>query len=204
MRRSLLTASILLLGSAAPALAQEGGDKGGLLSVNTGLSAWTIIIFLIVLVILAKFAFPKILGAVEERERHLAELAAAAERDRAEAAALAEEHRRLVDDTRARVQEALNESRSTAERMRAELMDQARSEREELLSRARADIDAERASMAAEVRGNAAEVAMAAAEKLVQRSLNTDDNRRLVLGYLAALDGTAPAAAARPSAAAEA
>src|SRR5436309_8399504 len=101
MRRSLFSATTLLLASAAPALAQEGGDKGGLLAVNTGLSAWTIIIFLIVLAILARFAFPKILGAVEARERHLAELAEGAERDRAEAAALLDEHRRLVEETRA-------------------------------------------------------------------------------------------------------
>ena len=197
MRRTLLTATTLLLGSAAPALAQEGGDKGGLLSVNTGLSAWTIIIFLIVLAVLAKFAFPKILGAVEERERHLAELAEAAEKDRAEAAALADENRRLVEETRARVQEAISESRSTAERMRAEILEQARREHEELLARARADIAAEHASLSASLRTEAVDIAIAGAEKLVQKNLDGDDNRRLVEQYLAGLDAkTAHAVAA--------
>ena len=93
MRRSLIAAPVLLLGSALPLLAQEHGGKGGgggsLLSVNPGLTIWTIVIFLIVLAILSRAAYPKILGAVEARERHIAELTAAAERDRAEAAALA-------------------------------------------------------------------------------------------------------------------
>ena len=200
MRRSLIAATALVPLSAAPLLAQE--EKPGLLTLNTGLSVWTIVIFLIVLGILAKFAFPKILGAVEARERHLAELAEAAERDRAEAASLAEEQRRLVEETRARVQEALNESRSTGEKVRAEILEQARREHDELLGRARADISAERASMEAAVRADAVDVAIAAAEKLVQRSLNGDDNRRLVQGYLAALDGQAAAARASGHAAA--
>ena len=185
MRRSLISALALIPGSAAPLLAQEHEAKGGLLSVNTGLSAWTIIIFLIVFGILAKFAFPKILGAVEARERHLADLAIAAERDRAEAAALVEEHRRLVDETRGRVQEALGEARNTAEKMRSELMEQARREHDELLARGRAEVANERAGMLEQVRRDAAELAMRAAEKLVRRSLDGDDNRRLVQEYLA-------------------
>jgi F-type H+-transporting ATPase subunit b len=185
MRRSLISALALIPASAVPLLAQEHEEKGGLLSINTGLSVWTIVIFLIVFAILVKFAFPKILGAVEERERHLAELATAAERDRAEAAALVEEHRLLVEETRGKVQEALGEARSTAEKMRSELMEQARREHDELLARGRAEVANERAGMLEQVRRDAAELAMRAAEKLVRRSLDGDDNRRLVQEYLA-------------------
>jgi F-type H+-transporting ATPase subunit b len=192
MRRSLIWALALVPASAVPLLAQEH-ERGGLLSVNTGLSAWTIIIFLIVFGILAKFAFPKILGAVEAREKHLEDLAEAAEKDRAEAAALVEEHRRLVEETRGKVQEALGEARSTAEKMRSELMDQARREHDELLARGRAEVANERAGMLEQVRRDAAELAMRAAEKLVRRSLDGDDNRRLVQEYLAQV---APAARA--------
>jgi F-type H+-transporting ATPase subunit b len=194
MRRSLIAALALVPASAAPLLAQEEHGGGGLLSINTGLSAWTIIIFLIVLAILAKFAFPKILGAVEAREKHLEELAEAAERDRAEAAALVEEHRRLVDETRGKVQEALTEARSTAEGMRKELMDDARREHDELLARGRAELPNERAGMLEQVRRDAVEVAMKAAERLVRRNLDAADNRRLVEEYLAQL--SAPAARA--------
>src|SRR5688572_10094604 len=104
MRRSLIATTALLLGTAAPLFAAEGG--GSLLSVNPGLTIWTIVIFLIVLVVLSRFAFPKILGAVEAREAHIRELTGAAERDRAEAAALLAENQRILDETRGRVQEA--------------------------------------------------------------------------------------------------
>jgi len=194
MRRSLIAATALILASAAPLLAQEH-EQPGLLTVNTGLSVWTIVIFLIVLGILAKYAFPKILGAVEARERHLADLAEAAERDRAEAAALLEEHRKLVDDTRAQVQRALTEASGTAEARRAEILEQARREHEELMARARADVAAERATMLEQVRRDSVEVAMRAAERLVRKNLDSDDNRRLVQEYLTQL-AAAPAARA--------
>src|SRR5687768_12951728 len=109
MRRSLHLVPVLFLAYAAP-LHAEG--NGGLLSVNPGLAIWTVIIFAIVFAILAKFAFPQILGAVEAREKHIEELAAAAERDRAEAARLLEEARKQMDDTHAKVHQALAESRT--------------------------------------------------------------------------------------------
>ena len=54
----------------APAFAQEGG----LLDINEGLMVWTILIFLLVLGILYKAAFPHILGAVEAREARIRQL----------------------------------------------------------------------------------------------------------------------------------
>lgn len=194
MRRSTIATLALLLGTAAPLLAQEGEPKPSLLTPNIGLSFWTVIIFLIVLGILARFAYPKILGAVEAREKHIAELTEGAERDRAEAAALLEEHRKLVDDTRAQVQKALTEATSTAEARRSEILEQAQRERDELLARGRAEIAVERAGTLEAVRRDAVEVAMRAAERLVRKNLDSDDNRRLVQDYLAQLG--APAARA--------
>ena len=199
MRRSLTAATALLaLLAHAPLAAQEhaeGGGGGGLLSVNPGLTIWTIIVFVVVLGILSRTAYPAILGAVEKREAHLRDLAEAAEKDRAEAAALAEENRRLLDETRGRVQEALAEARTQAERMRAEAMDEARAEREALLARATQDVATEREMAVATVQREAVEIALKAAEKLVRRNLDSDDNRSLVRDYLGQMQASAPAGA---------
>jgi F-type H+-transporting ATPase subunit b len=198
MRRSLFALTALILLGATPLLAQEhgeGGGGGGLLSINPGLTIWTIVIFLIVLAILSRAAYPKILGAVEAREKHIAELTEAAERDRAEAAALADENRKLVEDTRARVHGAVEEARGQAEKMRAEVLDAANRERQEMMERARRDIASEREVALDTVRRDAVVLAMAAAEKLVRRSLDSEDNRRLVRESLAQLGGQ-PAARA--------
>ena len=188
MRRSSIALSVLfLLGSAAPLMAAEGG----LLTANGGLTFWTIVVFLIVFAVLSKFAFPKILGAVEAREAHLRELAEGAERDRREAAAMMEENRRLLEETRLRTQEAINESRTTAEKIRAEMLAETRREQEEILARARRDIAAERESALEAVRAEAVDISMRAAERLVRRNLDAEDNRRLVREYLSQVSGTA-------------
>jgi len=195
MRRTTIATAALLLATASPLLAQHGGEEqGGLLSVSAGLMFWTIVIFLVVLVVLSWKAYPQILKAVEAREAHIRELTESAERDRAEAAALVEEHRKLVDDTRAQVQKALGEASSTAEARAAEIMADANRRREEMVARADAEIAAERAATLEAVRRDAVEVAIRAAEKLVRANMDTDANRRLVQEYLQQL-GT-PAARA--------
>ena len=187
MRRSIALSALLLLASAAPVAAAD--ETPGLLTPNIGLTFWTIVVFLIVLAVLSKFAFPKILGAVEAREAHLRELAAGAERDRAEAAALMAENQRVLEETRARVQEAINESRTSAERIRAEMLAETRLEQQAMIERARRDIQSERDSALEAVRREAVDVSMRAAERLVRRNLDAEDNRRLVREYLGQVAG---------------
>jgi F-type H+-transporting ATPase subunit b len=173
----------LLLASAAPASAQEAGP----LDVNVGLMIWTFLIFGLVLFALYRFAWPNILGAVERREQHIAELLEATGRDREEAAAVLAENRRILEETRHKVQDAITESRTAAEKIRAEMMEQARREQEDLMARTRRDIAHEREAMLDSVRRETVDVAIAAAERLVRANLDTDGNRRLVTEYLGQL-----------------
>lgn len=179
-----LMPALMLLLTAAPLLAQEHEEAAGPLDVNTGLLIWTLLIFGIVVAVLYKFAWPNILGAVEKREAHIRDLLEGAERDRAEAATLAAENRRLMEETRAKTQEALGEARAQGEKMRAEVLETARREQQELLERARRDIAAEREVALDSVRRDAVELSIRAAEKLVRRSLDAEDNRRLVREFL--------------------
>lgn len=185
MLRSLLLCTVLTAGAALPARAQEGG---GLLDVNLGLTFWTLVIFLIVLAVLARYAYPPILGAVEAREQRLRELTEAAERDRAAAAELVEQNRQELQETRERIQQALDDSRSAAEKIREEMLAEARDEQAEIAARARREIDQAQRRATVAVREEAVDVAIAAAEKLLRRNLTPDDNRRLVQEYLGDLD----------------
>src|SRR5690606_38849875 len=77
---------LAILATATPALAQEGG----LLVPSSGLMFWTILTFVIVLVVLWKAALPPILRAVEAREQQIRDLIAEAQKDREEAKAVLE------------------------------------------------------------------------------------------------------------------
>lgn len=145
---------------------------------------WTIIIFLIVLFALYKFAFPPILGAVEAREAHIEELLVAAQRDREEAQRLLEEQRTKHEELRAQVQEMVAEGRAAGERMREDIVAEARREQQSILERARRDIEQETERALAELKAQAVELAIAAASRLVEKDLDQEGNRRLVREYL--------------------
>ena len=185
-----LTALLLLIG-VKPAFAQEGG----LLDINSGLMVWTILIFLIVLGVLYKAAFPHILGAVEAREQQIRDLLAAAARDREEAQKALEEQTRQLEETRARVQELVAEGRTAGERVRDETIAEARRQADEIVGRARRDVRQEMQRAVQELHVQAVDVAIAAASRLVERNLDEEDNRRLVREYLTQLQTETPAPA---------
>lgn len=184
MRTSLRLIPMLLLLSATPLAAQEGG----LMDINEGLMIWTVLIFLIVLAVLYRAAFPKILGAVEAREEKIRDLLESAARDREEAEKALAEQKRELEETRAKVQEMVAEGRTAGERVREEISAEARQQADELLARARRDVRAEMEKARAELRNEAAEIAIAAASKLLERNLDEEDNRRLVKEYLAEIE----------------
>ena len=169
-------------------LAQEQHAARGPLTVEFGLMFWTIIVFIALLLILRKFAWPALLGAVEAREKALEEQLAEAERNRAEAAALLAVHQKLVAEGRASAHALLAEARTAAEKERALAMEKTRQEQEELLARARRDIAAERDRAVAELRREAVDLSLAAASKLIGQRLDSDTDRRLVQEYLAGVD----------------
>ena len=177
-------APLMLLLAATPAYGQEGG----LLDINEGLMIWTVLIFLIVLAVLYRTAYPAILGAVEAREKHIQELIEAAQRDRAEAQALLEEQKRERESTRAQVHDMLAEGRTAGEHLREEILAEARREQQELIARTQRDIHQEMETALAALRAETVDVAIAAASKLIERNLNEADNRRLVTEYLGSLE----------------
>ena len=165
-------------------VALQEGTTPGLFQINTGLSIWTLIIFLVLLGVLYKFAYPHILGAVDARERRLREVLEAAARDRAEAERLLEEQRREIAGARQQVQQLIAEGRQAAERTRTEMLDQARREQEELVERTRRELARERELLLAALRDEAVDLSLAAASKLVERRFSADEDRELVHAYL--------------------
>jgi F-type H+-transporting ATPase subunit b len=184
----LLFVTLSLL-TARPAAAAE--ENGGLLTPAGGLMVWTLIVFGIVLLVLYKFAYPLILGAVEAREQRIRELLSAAARDREEAHELLERQRKEYEDLRAQAQEIFAEARASGERTRNELLAEARRDQEEMLARARRDIAGEMDRAMDQVRRDTVDLAIAAATKLVQRNLDDEQNRRLVRDFLGQAERTA-------------
>lgn len=172
----------------AALLAVQEEHAAGPLTVEGGLMVWTVFIFLLLLLILKKFAWPAVLGAVEAREQALERQLAEAERNRAESAALLAEHRKLVSDAKAQAHGMVVEARQLAEKERAVALEKVQQEQQEMLQRARREIAAERDRAIAELRREAVDLSLAAASKLVGQRLDGEADRKVVLDYLATLD----------------
>ena len=185
--RTLLRSLALSLLLAAPALAQEEAPKADLLSPSYGLMAWTLIIFVVLAIILSKFAFGPITAAVRAREAALEEAIAGAKRDREEAARLLAEHRAALDASRGEAQKLIADARVAAERVRAELVEQAHAEQASMLERARQEIESEKSRAIAQLRREAVDLAIAGAGKVIERNLDQAANRQLVESFLASV-----------------
>jgi F-type H+-transporting ATPase subunit b len=172
----------------AALLTVQEEHAAGPLTVEGGLMIWTVFIFLLLLFILKKFAWPAVLGAVEAREKALEQQLADAERSRAEAVKLLEEHRRLLAEAKGQAHAIVVEARQLAEKERAVLLEKAKQEHEELLARARREITAERDRAVAELRREAVDLSLAAASKLIEKRLDSETDRKLVPESLATLD----------------
>ncbi|MGQ0815277.1 MAG: F0F1 ATP synthase subunit B [Gemmatimonadota bacterium] len=151
-------------------------------------SFWTVVIFLLLLIILAKFAFPPILGYAAAREQRIQDALDAARRDREEAQKQLEEQRQALVKAREEGTQLISDAQKAAERVRRDLLEKARVEQEELLARAKAEIESERARAIDSLRREAVDLAIAAASKLVEKKLDTQEDRRIVTEFLANVD----------------
>jgi F-type H+-transporting ATPase subunit b len=187
LRASLLSLAPLAL-AATPLLAAPAPEgEVNLLNVSWGLMFWTVLIFIVLFLVLAKYAFPPILGAVEARERSLQEAIDAAKADRAEAAALLAKHREELDGARNEAQRLIADGRAAGERLRTELLEQTRVQQQELLERAQRDIAAERDRAILELRREAVDLALAGAGKVIERNLDDATNRQIIESFLASV-----------------
>jgi F-type H+-transporting ATPase subunit b len=192
--RTMLRSLVLSVLVAAPALAQEEAGRPDLLSPSYGLMAWTLIIFVVLALVLSRFAFGPITAAVRAREEALEEAIASAKRDREEAARLLAEHRAALDASRGEAQKLIADARTAAERVRAELVEQAHTEQANMLDRARREIETEKANAIAQLRREAVDLAIAGAGRVIDRNLDQAANRQLVESFLASVTPAAVSA----------
>jgi F-type H+-transporting ATPase subunit b len=174
-------------------LAAEGGEEGGsfLVSPGLGLMIWTLVLFLITMWVLSKLAFPKIQEALDKRAKVIAESIEAAERQRRESDELLEEYRGRLAEAREQADDIMARARKAAETAEAEAKTAGREKGDELVAAAQREIDAATRRSLEQIRKEVADLTVLATEKVTRKSLDADDQRRLVEEALSEVDFTA-------------
>ena len=167
-------------------------DSGNfLVTPNVGIMIWTLLAFGISLLVLWKFAFPAIGQALDKRQKSIEEAIDASERTKAEAEELLAEYRERLKEARAQAEEIVARARKAGEQHEQHSLAEAKESREELLAQTRRDIEAETRRAIQEIRKEVADLTVAATERVTRKTLNEEDQRRLVEEALSELDFSA-------------
>ena len=155
-----------------------------LLNIEPGLIIWTVITFIILLVVLRKVAWGPILTTLEQREQTIRNSLEEAQRARQEAEQLLGQHQQMLAEANREVMRLLEQGREEAERLRLSMTEHAREEAQRLTEAARRDIVRERQRAMQELKNTAADLALAAAGRLLHAAMTGEDHRRLVTEFL--------------------
>jgi len=171
--------------------AEAKGGGSFLVSPGLGLMIWTLIAFFASMLILQKYAFPRISEALEKRARLIQDSIDHAEQTRAEADKLLEEYRARLKEAREQAEDILVRSRKAAEQFEAETRAKSQQDHKEAMERTRREIEAETRRALDEIRKEVAELTIIATEKVARKSLDADDQKRLIEEALSEVDFSA-------------
>jgi len=157
---------------------------GALTDINPGLTLWAAITFLVLLVVLSKFAWGPIVKMLDERARTINEAIESAKKERAEAEKLLASQKEMLAKANREAAELAKKNQLEIEAFRQELTAKAKKEADELVASARRQITEEKSKAIAEVKSYVADLAIEAAGRLVKASLDEKAQRQLVADYI--------------------
>jgi F-type H+-transporting ATPase subunit b len=195
-----LTALTFFILAACPAMSWAQEAEGGALSPfagDVGNALWTLVIFVLLVVILGRFAWGPILQQLQARETFIHDSLSAAKRDREAAEATMKEYLEKLRAARVEAESIISSSRSDGERFREEIKQQARAEAGAILKSAERQIQLETNQAVQQIRREAVDLSVLIASKIIRRNLSKEDNERLIDEALQQVERHGSAAAAR-------
>jgi F-type H+-transporting ATPase subunit b len=145
-----------------------------LLTPGVGLIIWQIIVFLLLLLLLAKLAWKPIINSLKERERSIQEALETAEKARHEMSQLRSDNERLLNEAREERDRILREAREVSSRMKDDAHHEAKKMSDKIVEDARAAINIEKQAALKEVKVQVAMFSLEIAEKLMKKNLSGD------------------------------
>jgi F-type H+-transporting ATPase subunit b len=159
-----------------------------LVQPDPGLYIWTIIVFLVLLFLLMKFAWKPLLAMLEKREDNIKQSLDDAEKARDELANVKEDTEKLLNEARTESQAIVAAGKKNVERMQEEIVDKAQSKSDALLADAKKQIQLEKDRAITDVRAEVVNLSMQVAEKLIKKNLSKEDNLKLINESLSSIN----------------
>jgi F-type H+-transporting ATPase subunit b len=156
--------------------------------ISPGLFIWSALTFILLVLLLYKFAFGPLMQMQQKRQSEIREAIATSERLREEARALLDDYKQQLSNARVEAEEIVERARKVGESAKAELVQEAKDQSERILEKAHEQIERDTNQALAQIRGKVADLTLAATEKVTRRSLSSEDDLRLIREALSEID----------------
>ena len=160
--------------------AHEGGWMEKWLSFDPGLFMWTIVTFLIVLMLLKWKAWGPLMSVLDKRAEDIKNALSAADRAKEDAEKASQDYEKLVQKARIEGQQIIADSKAAGEKVKNDIESVARENAEKMIGKAKTQIEAESQKALQEIKSSVIDLSIEAAEKIIEKNLDSEDNRKLV------------------------
>jgi F-type H+-transporting ATPase subunit b len=151
-----------------------------LVRLDPGLFIWTIATFLVLLMLLTKFAWKPLLQALDSRQEAIRKSLDEAQQARQEMERLKQEAAHIIRQGRVEAESIISQSRSDAERLRGEMRQRAKADSDAIVKNAERQIQLETTRALQQIRHEAVDLSVMIASKIIQRNLSKEDNQKLI------------------------
>jgi F-type H+-transporting ATPase subunit b len=155
------------------------------------LTVWTIVVFLVLLWVLSRFAWKPIAQGLDQRERSIHDAVQEAQRARDEAAALRDEFQARINKAHEQVRDMLDEARKEAQALKDHMQAEARKEAQADRDRLHREIEMAKDQALQDIWSQTAQLAALVSSKVIRRKLTPEDHSGLVEEALADLQRAA-------------
>lgn len=159
-----------------------------LLSPDIGLAFWTVLTFLLTALLLGRWGWGPLVGALEAREARLAGEREAAEKARREAEAISARLQKDLQELDQRVQAALARASREGQKVREEILSGAQAQARELLEKSRKQLEYEKENLLRQMRRDMTDLATGAAEKILRQSVDPGVQERALKDFFKELE----------------
>jgi F-type H+-transporting ATPase subunit b len=166
--------------SATPALAAGGEGAGSPFAGDIGAALWTVIVFIVVVVVLGKYAWGPILGALQKREDFIRDALAQAKQDREDATARLKEYEEKLNAAQAEARAVVDEARRDAEVVRQRIENEARKEAAAMAERAKREIEIATDTAVKALYDLSGNLATEIATRVIRKELDAKEHERLI------------------------
>jgi len=165
-------------------LSGDAHEKPSLLSVNPGLIIWTIVVFVIFLLLLRKFAWGPILSSLNSREENIKSALETAEKQNKESIEILEQNKKIIAEANAQASKLMSEARELATKLKDDIVSKANEEANRNINRAKEQIVSMKETALEEMKGDIVDIAIKASEKILSENLNREKQINIINDFM--------------------